>query len=215
MSDHPHPIRILIADDHPVVRAGLVGMLAKQPAFDVAAEAENGQEAVALAQATQVDVILMDLRMPVLDGVEALRQIRAVQPTIQVLILTTYDDDADILAAVQAGAVGYLLKDAPREEIYRAIHAAARGQVILDPAVTLRLMQQMRQPRAADLLSEREIEVLRLVSEGQTNKQIGKRLHISEATVKTHLVHIFEKLQVPDRAAAVRTAIERHILTVK
>lgn len=190
-------------------------MLANQPAFDVVGEAENGQQAVALAEALDPDVILMDLRMPVLDGVEALRQIRALRLRIQVLILTTYDDDANILAAVQAGAAGYLLKDAPREEIYRAIHTAARGQAILDPAVTLRLMQQMRQPRNADVLSEREIEVLRLVSEGQTNKQIGKLLHISEATVKTHLVHIFEKLQVPDRAAAVRTAIERRILTVK
>ncbi|GAB4523228.1 MAG: response regulator transcription factor [Anaerolineae bacterium] len=206
-------IRLLLVDDHPVVRAGLHGMLAHQPDFVIVGEGVNGEEALTLCAIHQPDVILLDLRMPVMDGLSALRQLREKYPAVQVLILTTYDSDQDIVAAVHAGAVGYLLKDAPREDLYQAIRAAARGESVLNPTVAARLMQHIRTPEA-NKLTEREVAVLRHVSEGLTNKQIGKALFISEATVKTHLIHIFDKLNVPDRAAAVRTAIEQGILQV-
>ena len=206
-------INIIIIDDHPVVREGLADMLAGQPDFTVVAEGSNGQEAIGLDAAHTPDVMLMDLRMPVLDGVGAITAIREKRPSANILVLTTYDSDADIVRAVEAGATGYLLKATPREELFRAIRSAAKGQSVLAPAVAARLMTRMRAP-AEETLSAREIEVLQLVSTGNTNRDIGKALHISTATVKTHLIHIFDKLGVKDRTAAVTVARERGILTL-
>jgi DNA-binding NarL/FixJ family response regulator len=208
------PIRLIIADDHPVVRTGLLGMLAEQPDFDVVGEASTGVEAVALTADLGPAVVLMDLRMPEMDGVTAISEIRAQQPEVQILVLTTYDTDADILRAVEAGATGYLLKDSPREELFRAIRAAAQGEAVLAPVVAARLMGRMRAP-AEETLSAREIEVLSLVSQGATNREIGRQLHISEATVKSHLLHIYGKLGVGDRTAAVTTALKRGILRLE
>ncbi len=206
-------IRILIIDDHPVVREGLAGMLAGQPDFDVVGMAADGETGTALHQSLAPDVALMDLRMPGLDGVSAIEAIRAQQPQARILVLTTYDSDADILRAIEAGATGYLLKDTPREELFRAIRAAAQGESVLAPAVAARLMTRMRAP-AQESLSAREIEVLQLVAKGASNKEVGKALHISTATVKTHLIHIYSKLGVDDRTAAVTTALEKGIMTL-
>ncbi|HSM59035.1 MAG TPA: response regulator transcription factor [Candidatus Sulfomarinibacteraceae bacterium] len=204
-------IRILITDDHPVVREGLSGMLAGQSDFEVIGLAADGDTAVKMHGSLAPDVTLMDLRMPGLDGVGAIKAIKAQQPSSRIIILTTYDSDADILRAIEAGATGYLLKDAPREELFRAIRAAARGDSVLAPAVAARLMTRMRAP-AEENLSAREIEVLQLVAKGASNKEIGKSLHISTATVKTHLIHIYGKLGVDDRTAAVTTALEKGII---
>jgi DNA-binding NarL/FixJ family response regulator len=206
-------IQILIVDDHPVVREGLAGMLAGQADFAVVALAANGAEGVALYEQHTPDVVLMDLRMPVLDGVGAIEQIREKRPSAHILVLTTYDSDADIVRAIEAGATGYLLKDAPREELFRSIRAAAQGESVLSPAVASRLMSRMRAP-AEENLSAREIEVLQLVARGTSNKEIGKQLHISTATVKTHLIHIFNKLGVNDRTSAVTVSLEKRILTL-
>lgn len=208
-----NPIRILIADDHPVVREGLAGMLAGQSDFEVVGVAADGDAAVTLYDDLSPDITLMDLRMPGLDGVGAIEAIKTQNPLAHILVLTTYDSDADILRAVEAGATGYLLKDTPREELFRALRAAAVGESILAPTVAARLMTRMRSP-AEENLSAREIEVLELVAKGNGNKEIGKALHISTATVKTHLVHIYNKLGVDDRTAAVTTAIERGIITI-
>lgn len=208
------PVRLLIADDHPIVRAGFEGMLAEMPDLEVVGEAENGEEAVRLAERLRPDVVLMDLRMPVVDGVEATNRIKEGDPSANVLVLTTYDSDADILRAIEAGATGYLLKDTPREELFRAIRAAARGEPVLAPSVTARLMQRAQTPiRTA--LSGREIEVLELVARGGSNKELARELHLSEATVKSHLIHIFDKLGVTDRTAAVTVALERGILRLQ
>lgn len=208
-----NPIRILIADDHPVVREGLAGMLSSQPDLLVVGTAENGHEAVTLADQYQPDVLLMDLRMPKMDGVQAIEAIRQKRPSAAILILTTYDSDTDIVRAVAAGATGYLLKDTPREELFRAIRAANRGESVLAPTVASRLMTRMRTP-VEEPLSSREIEVLQLVARGQSNQEIGRALHISTATVKTHLLHIFAKLGVTDRTAAVTVALEKGILAL-
>ena len=206
-------IRILITDDHPVVREGLSGMLAGQSDFEVIGLAADGDTAVKLYASLAPDVTLMDLQMPGLDGVEAIKAIKAQQPSSRIIVLTTYDSDADILRAIEAGATGYLLKDAPREELFRAIRAAARGDSVLAPAVAARLMTRMRAP-AEENLSAREIEVLQLLAKGASNQEIGKTLHISTATVKTHLIRIYGKLGVDDRTAAVTTALEKRIITL-
>jgi DNA-binding NarL/FixJ family response regulator len=207
-------IRILITDDHPVVREGLSGMLAGQSDFEVIGLAADGDTAVKMHGSLAPDVTLMDLRMPGLDGVGAIKAIKEQQPSSRIIVLTTYDSDADILHAIEAGATGYLLKDAPREELFRAIRAAASGDSVLAPAVAARIMTRMRAP-AEENLSAREIEVLELVAKGANNKEIGKSLHISTATVKTHLIHIYGKLGVDDRTAAVITALEKGIITLE
>jgi DNA-binding NarL/FixJ family response regulator len=206
------PIRLLIADDHPVVRDGLSGMFAPDPDFEVVGEASDGAEAIRLAQALKPDVILMDLRMPGMDGVAAITEIARQAIPVRVLVLTTYDTDSYVLPAIEAGATGYLLKDAPRAELLRAVRAAAAGQGVLSPSVATRLMSRVRTP-TPELLSQRELEVLELVAAGTTNRDAAVRLFISEATVKTHLLHIYTKLGVADRAAAVAEAYNRGLLT--
>ncbi|WP_337869442.1 response regulator transcription factor [Meiothermus sp.] len=207
-------IRILLVDDHPVVRAGLSGLLSSQPDFEVVGEASNGLEALGLLDRLRPDVVLMDLRMPQMDGVSAIRQIRAKSSKFQVLVLTTYDTDSEIVRAVEAGATGYLLKDVPREELFRAVRLCARGETVLSPPIAARLLGRMRGP-AEENLSMRELEVLSLVAKGFSNKEIARQLKISEATVKTHLLHAFGKLGVDDRTAAVTVALERGILRLE
>jgi DNA-binding NarL/FixJ family response regulator len=204
-------ITLLIVDDHPVVRDGLRGIFTGDERFEVVGEAANGAEAVTLAEARRPDVVLMDLRMPEVDGVTAIAELARRGVPARILVLTTYDTDSDVLPAIEAGATGYLLKDAPREELFRAVEAAARGQAVLSPAVATRLMGQMRAP-ASDVLSQREIEVLGLIARGSTNREAAAQLFISEATVKTHLLHVYAKLGVKDRAAAVAVAFERGLL---
>lgn len=204
-------ITLIVVDDHPVVRDGLQGMLSGQPDIDVVGEAVNGREAVEMALRLQPDVILMDLRMPEMDGVAAIEGILAERPEANILVLTTYDSDEDIVRAMEAGATGYLLKDAPRQELFRAVRAAARGESVLAPTVAARLMDYMRSP-AEETLSPREVAVLSLVAQGASNREVGEELHISVATVKTHLVHIYEKLGVDNRTAAVTAALERRII---
>jgi DNA-binding NarL/FixJ family response regulator len=208
-------IRLLIVDDHPVVRDGLSGMFSGDPDFEVLGQAADGAQAVALAERLEPDVILMDLRMPELDGVGAIAQLAERGIPARVLVLTTYDTDSDVLPAIEAGATGYLLKDAPRTELLRAVRAAARGEAVLSPSVASRVLGQMRASAepAEEPLSKREVEVLELVARGSTNREAAARLFISEATVKTHLLHIYAKLGVNDRAAAVAEAFERGVLT--
>lgn len=201
----------MLVDDHPVVRAGIIGMLAAEPDIEVVGEAGTGREALRVVDAVGPDVVLMDLRMPELDGVEATRALRERKNAPSVVILTTYDTDADILRAVEAGATGYLLKDAPRQELAEAVRAAARGQTVLSPPVAAKLVSRMRGAQATALTS-REIDVLGLVARGLTNAQIGRALSIAEATVKTHLLRAFVKLDVDDRTGAVTTAIALGII---
>jgi DNA-binding NarL/FixJ family response regulator len=203
-------ITVLIADDHPIVRDGLRGIFTGH-GFDVVGEAANGAEAVTLAERLRPDVVLMDLRMPGTDGVAAITELARLGNPARILVLTTYDTDSDVLPAVEAGATGYLLKDAPREDLFRAVEAAARGEAVLSPAVAGRLLGRMREP-VRETLSQREPEVLTLVARGSTNKEAAKKLFISEATVKTHLIHVYAKLGVKDRAAAVAVAFERGLL---
>jgi DNA-binding NarL/FixJ family response regulator len=205
------PIRLLIADDHPVVRDGLSGMFSGDDGFEVVGEAANGAQAVTLAAALKPDVILMDLRMPEMDGVAAIAELARQKVPSRVLVLTTYDTDSDVVRAVEAGATGYLLKDSPRGELLKAVRAAARGEAALSPSVATRLLGQVRAP-AQEPLSQREFEVLELVARGGTNREAAAKLFISEATVKTHLLHIYAKLGVSDRAAAVSEAFQRGLL---
>ncbi|WP_330276065.1 response regulator transcription factor [Lentzea sp. NBC_00516] len=205
-------ITLLIVDDHPVVRDGLRGMFGADPRFEVVGEAADGAEAIAAGVRLRPDVILMDLRMPGTDGVAAIRELAERGVPSRVLVLTTYDTDSHVLPAIEAGATGYLLKEAPREELVRAVEAAARGQAVLSPTVATRLLGQVRKPAQAPL-SQRELEVLELIAQGATNREAGKRLFISETTVKTHLLHVYAKLGVNDRAAAVATAFSRGYLT--
>ncbi|MGY1786199.1 response regulator [Geodermatophilus sp. SYSU D00698] len=204
-------IRVLVVDDHPVVRGGLVGWLAGQPDLDVVGEAGDGQEALAQVAATRPDVVLMDLRMPRMDGVTAIERLAVTHPGVRVLVLTTYDTDADIVRAVAAGATGYLLKDAPLPQLADAVRAAARGETVLAPPVAARLVSRMRAP-AAEEPTPRELEVLAGVARGLTNAEIGRELYIGEATVKTHLLRVFAKLGVDDRTRAVMVAVERGLL---
>jgi DNA-binding NarL/FixJ family response regulator len=204
-------IRLLIVDDHMVVRAGLRDVLSSQPDFEVIAEAANGVEAVALADRLKPDVVLTDLAMPQMDGVTAISRIKAEHQDIHILVLTTYDSDSDVLPAIEAGAIGYLLKDTPREELYEAIRAAAQGKPLLTSAVAARLMERMRGP-TVEALSIREIEVLKLVARGANNREIANQLYITQATVKSHLIRIYGKLNVADRTAAVTKALEQGIL---
>lgn len=219
------PIRILIVDDHPVVRSGLAGMLSIEPDLDIVGEASNGAEAVRLVAELHPDVVLMDLRMPVsgsgtlmnpgLDGVGATKQIiasgTAASPAPRILILTTFDTDADILRAVEAGATGYLLKDTPHEVLVNGVRAAARGETVLAPTVSTRLLGNVR--ASSERLTPRETEVLALVAEGLSNPAIAAQLFVGEATVKTHLVRVFNKLGVADRTAAVTEARRRGFLS--
>jgi DNA-binding NarL/FixJ family response regulator len=205
------PIRLLIADDHPVVRDGLRAMLATQPDMELVGEAATGTEAVTQARALRPDVVLMDLQMPGLDGPGAIATLREQAPEVRVLVLTTYGTDADITRAVDAGATGYLLKDAPREQLFAAIRSAARGESVLSPSVATRVLGRMRAP-AEEALSPRELEILQAVARGLSNKDIGRELYVSEATVKTHLLRVFSKLGVDDRTAAVTVALERGII---
>jgi DNA-binding NarL/FixJ family response regulator len=215
------PIGLLIVDDHPVVRDGLSGMFASAPEFAVLGQAGDGAEAVRLAAELRPDVILMDLRMPGMDGVTAITELASRGVVARVLVLTTYDTDSYVLPAIEAGATGYLLKDAPRDELLRAVRAAAAGEAVLAPSVAARLMSHVRMPggpgkpgaSGAEPLSAREVEILELVAAGTTNREAAARLFISEATVKTHLLHIYAKLGVSDRAAAVAEGFTRGLLT--
>jgi DNA-binding NarL/FixJ family response regulator len=204
-------IRLLIADDHPVVRDGLRGMFADEPGFEVVGEAADGDEAVALAERLGPDVILMDLRMPGVDGATAIRRLSASGSRAAILVLTTFASEHDVVPAIEAGATGYLLKDSTRTELLRAVRAAHQGESVLAPSVASQLVSQLRTP-GPDALSDRELEVLTLIAQGETNRGAAARLFISEATVKTHLLHIYEKLAVNDRAAAVAAAYERGLL---
>lgn len=232
-------IKVLVVDDHPVVREGLAAMLGRRPGLAVIGEAADGQQAVDMARRLRPDVVLMDLRLPVLDGVEATRRIAADCPQTRVLVLTTFDQDELILAGLRAGARGYLLKDAPREEIFKAIEAVHRGEAVLHPAVAARVITHVAGNAreaggpgagatsatasaiagaavpATGPLSEREREVLAALAEGLSNKEIAARLHIAESTVKTHLANLFAKLQVNDRTEAVAAAVRRGWLQLR
>jgi DNA-binding NarL/FixJ family response regulator len=215
MTEHASPtgiIRVLIVDDHPVVRDGLRGMFSGEPGFEVVGEAAGGDEAVTLVGTLAPDVVLMDLRMPGVDGVTATGRITHSGATSRVLVLTTYDTDSDVLPAIEAGATGYLLKDSHADELFRAVRAAARGEAVLSPSVATRLLGSVRRP-AQEPLSAREQEVLELVARGATNREAARQLFVSEATVKTHLLHVYAKLGVNDRAAAVAEAFQRGLLT--
>lgn len=212
-------IRIMIVDDHPIVREGLVSVLKRDDDFEIIGEAPDGRTAVKRAVSLKPDLILMDLRMPEMGGVEAMKEIRAAAPGIKFLVLTTYDTDEHIVGALEAGASGYLLKDAPRDDLFNAIRTVARGDALLQPRVAARLLQHMAGQTqrggvsdGEEELSPREIEVLQLVARGYANKEIAARLTITEATVKTHLAHIFQKLGVNDRTEAVTTAVQRNII---
>ncbi|OEV02670.1 response regulator [Streptomyces oceani] len=214
MSDAPEarqPVRLLLADDHPVVRAGLRAVLETEPGIEVAAEAATAEDAVRLVAEHTLDVVLMDLRFGSgMTGTEATAAITAAADAPRVLIVTTYGTDADTLPAIEAGATGYLLKDAPPEELAAAVRAAALGRTALAPGVADRLMHRMRSPDTS--LSRRETEVLSLVADGLSNHDISKRLHLSQATVKSHLVHIYGKLAVDSRTAAVAVATSRGLI---
>jgi DNA-binding NarL/FixJ family response regulator len=202
------PITVLLVDDHLVVRSGLRALLRTQPDLHVIAEAASGEEAMDRVQEHSPDVVVMDLAMGAgMDGIEAIRRIRERVRGQAILVFTTYDSDADIVRAVDAGAMGYLLKDAAPEEIFSAIRGAVQGKSVMSPPVASRLFQQLRNPE--EILTPREAELLSLLTEGLSNRELGRRLFISEATVKTHLAHIYAKLGVETRAAAIATAIRR------
>ncbi|MER5220745.1 response regulator transcription factor [Streptomyces flaveus] len=204
-------IRVVVVDDHAVMRAGVIALLANEPTIEIVGEASDGREGVALVERLAPEVALLDLRMPVLDGVAATTEIVALPAATRVLILTTYDTDVEIERAVEAGAVGYLLKDTTREQLADAIRSAARGETVLAPKVAERLVARMRRPEPV-VLTARERDVLKAVADGLSNAEIGRRLVIGEATVKTHLLRVFAKLDVSDRTRAVVVALERGLL---
>ncbi|ADH70305.1 response regulator transcription factor [Nocardiopsis dassonvillei] len=204
-------IRVLIADDHPVVRDGLRGAFTAQDDIEVVGEAANGREAVELVGRLAVDVVLMDLRIPVLSGVGAIAVLSRERPDVRVLVLTTFDSESDVLPAIEAGATGYLLKDASPDELLRGVRAVHRGESVLAPTAVRHLMGQVRRP-AGQSLSDRELQVLGLVADGASNRAAAARLFISEASIKTHLQHVYNKLGVRDRAAAVAEAYRRGLL---
>lgn len=212
MSDDVGHVRILIVDDHPVVRDGVRGLFAGEDDIEVVGEASDGKEALSKVAALSPDVVLMDLRMPDVDGVRAIQLMADQDLEARVLVLTTFDTDRDVLPAIEAGATGYVLKDVPRDKLLRAVRAAARGETVLAPSVGARLADQVRRP-VKEALSDRELEVLRLVAGGASNRELAERLFISEATIKSHLLHIYAKLGVNDRAAAVGAAFDRGLLT--
>jgi DNA-binding NarL/FixJ family response regulator len=206
-------IRVVIADDHPIVRAGLVALVEAAGDIEVVGTASTGLDAVDVAAAQRPDVVLMDLRMPGLDGDEATARIVAANPATRVVILTTYESDDAILSAIEAGASGYLLKAAPEAELLAGVRAVAAGEVALAPGVAALLVKRAASPAAAGpALSAREVEVLRLVAQGLSNRAIGEKLFLGEATVKTHLLHAFTKLEVSDRTRAVTRAMELGLL---
>lgn len=205
-------ITVVLADDHPVVRAGMAQVLVADDDIEIVAEASHGGEAIAAAREHRPDVVLMDLRMPEVDGVTAISELVRTDPHIRVLVLTTYDTDDLIVGAVEAGAVGYLLKDTDPATLRDAVRRAARGETVLSPPVAARLVGQLRRPDATSLTA-RELEILGLVAEGFTNADIAAQLHVGRATVKTHLAHVFDKLGVSDRTAAVATAFRQGILS--
>jgi len=209
-------IKVLIVDDPTVVRDGLTAVLGRQRDFTVVGEARNGLEAVERARQLRPDVILMDLRMPELDGVEAMRRIRAENPEVKFIVLTTYDSDEHIFHAIEAGAKGYLLKDASREDLFQAVRAVHRGESLIQPGVAAKVLdrfaQLSRQATDVEVLSEREVEVLQLMARGSANKEIAAALSISESTVKTHVANIFQKLEVSDRTEAVTQAMQKGII---
>jgi DNA-binding NarL/FixJ family response regulator len=204
-------IRVLVADDHAVVRAGIVSLLAAEPGIEVVGEATDGDDAVHQALALRPDLVVMDVRMPRLTGDAATAIIRDRAPEVRVLVLTTYESDASILSAIEAGASGYLLKAAPAEELVAGVRSVAAGEVALSPAIAAQLVARVREPAPATL-TPRETEVLRLVAEGLSNRAIAERLFLGESTVKTHLLRTFEKLGVNDRTRAVTLAMQRGLL---
>lgn len=206
------PIRVLVADDHPIVRSGIVALLSHADDIEVVGEASTGIEAVELASEHRPDLVLMDLRMPELDGTEATARITAALPGVRVLILTTYESDDLILAAIENGASGYLLKAAPHEEIVEGVRSVVGGETVLAPAIAAKLVRRVRGEASRPTLSSRETQVLGLVAAGRSNPEIARELFISEATVKTHLEHVFEKLEVSSRTRAVTRAIELGML---
>jgi len=203
--------RVLVVDDHPLVRSGIASVLATQPDLEVVGEAADGIEGVRLAAELSPDIVLMDLRMPRKNGVDATAEIIAANPAARVVVLTTFASDGEMLRAIEAGAVGYLLKDVPHTELFRALRAVVRGERQLAPAVTERLMAKWKRPTKS-ALTDRELDVLRCVARGEGNKEIAVTLGIAEPTVKAHLVHIFEKLGVENRTAAARVAREERLI---
>jgi DNA-binding NarL/FixJ family response regulator len=208
-------IKILIVDDHVVVREGLSAMLSRESTIEVVGEAENGARAIDKADKLSPDIVLMDLRMPEVDGVEAMQRIKQQHPEINFIVLTTYDNDEYIFKGIEAGARAYILKDSPREELFRAIDAVYKGESLIEPAIAGRVLDKLvelsHQGSATDL-SRREIEVLELIARGTGNKLIADKLNISESTVKTHIQSIFQKLEVNDRTEAVTKAFSKGII---